>query len=393
MLTKKKQIRKSLFLLWISHFFIDFFTGIWPIYKTVAKIDIAKAGLILGVAGFIGEILQPVFGYLSDQGHRKNMLIIGLALCAPMLCISYSDHLLSSFFILLSMMIGSAAFHPAAVGMVPTLVTENKARNLLFFNSGGAVGFGLSQIIFLFFFFRFDRDLFMLLLFPGAWILVLFLHQFPTQAPPSTSSLKGFLQPFLFYRKSLSLLYFSQVVYQGMRATFLFFLPEVLQARCSNQWVSHGGGFFFFVLGTAVAMMPAGHLSDKYGLKRVLLIVVSHTICLFCFLLLSKQLAIGECLFLLTLLGALFGVINPLTISWGHSLVPQSPSTVSGLLMGLAWCVGNLTPACAGFLHAHFAGGNDRMVLSIMATFLIIVFFLLLSAPRPVMEADVDKLT
>jgi hypothetical protein len=54
---------------------LDFFTGIWPIYKTIAGIDLAQAGLITGISGFFGEFLQPFFGYFSDRGLRKKVFL------------------------------------------------------------------------------------------------------------------------------------------------------------------------------------------------------------------------------------------------------------------------------------------------------------------------------
>ncbi len=377
------MIRKSLSFLWISHFFVDFFTGIWPIYKTIAGIDIAKAGLIVGIAGFTGEIMQPLFGYISDLGHRKKVLIAGLALCATILFIPLSNNLLFSFIILLMMMMGSAAFHPAAAGMAHSLETTKKTRALLIFNSGGSVGFGLSQIVFCSLFYSYKSMIYLLILLPAVWIVFLLFHNFPLQKSTLSSSyFNDRLQTFLRHKKALSLLYFSQVMYQGMRATFLFFLPEVLRARCANPWIWQGGGFLFFVLGTVLSIVPAGHLGDKYGQKKVLLCIVSITIALYYVLVMSQNLSFYESLILLTCLGAVFGIINPLTISWGQSLVPENPSTVSGLLMGFAWCVGNLGPAFAGGLHAHFQQNADQLTLSIMGTLLIGVFFLLFSTPQ-----------
>jgi MFS family permease len=133
-----------------------------------------------------------------------------------------------------------------------------------------------------------------------------------------------------------------------------------------------------------------GHLSDKYGSKKILLYVVSSTIVLFYVLVFSRDLTLAGCLILLAALGALFGVINPLTIAWGHSLVPEAPSTVSGLLMGFAWCIGNLGPAFAGMMHSSFSQNSDQLILTVMGMLLICVFFLLLAAPatqqKPVLE-------
>ncbi len=78
----KNTMTRSLLLLWVSHLFLDFFTGIWPIYKTISQIDLAKAGLIAGLSGLIGEALQVWFsGFFCDRGYRKKLMMLGPGAC------------------------------------------------------------------------------------------------------------------------------------------------------------------------------------------------------------------------------------------------------------------------------------------------------------------------
>jgi MFS transporter, FSR family, fosmidomycin resistance protein len=141
-------LRRSLILLFVSHLILDFFTGIWPIYKTIAQIDLAKAGLIAGLSGFIGEFMQVFFGYFSDRGHRKKVIMLGLALSSCVLWITFTQDILSSFFVLLLLMLGSGSYHPAGAGFAGLLSPDHKGRNILFFACGGAIGLGISQLAF-----------------------------------------------------------------------------------------------------------------------------------------------------------------------------------------------------------------------------------------------------
>src|ERR1700722_12692062 len=102
----KPTITRSLLILWVSHLFLDFCTGIWPIYKTISGIDLAKAGLIAGLSGFIGVALQICFGFFSDRGYRKKLMMLGLCLSSCILLITFATDTLSSFFILLLLMLG-----------------------------------------------------------------------------------------------------------------------------------------------------------------------------------------------------------------------------------------------------------------------------------------------
>ena len=71
-LKSSSLVKNNLLILVVCHFVLDFFTGIWPIYKTIAGIDMAKAGLIAGITGFIGEALQLFFGTAQSDFWLRN---------------------------------------------------------------------------------------------------------------------------------------------------------------------------------------------------------------------------------------------------------------------------------------------------------------------------------
>lgn len=132
---------KTFVLLWLSHFYLDFFLGIWPIYKTLAQINIAQAGLIMGAAGFIGEILQLGFGYFSDTGHRKKILIFGMLCGSAILFVTFTSGFLSLLALMMCLMIGSGSYHPAAVGMASGLFPKKRALYSLV-HYGGSIRVG-----------------------------------------------------------------------------------------------------------------------------------------------------------------------------------------------------------------------------------------------------------
>ena len=88
--------KRSLLVIWFCHLSVDFFTGIWPAYKTLAGLDITKAGLILGLAGFLGDGSQLFFGALADRSLRKKLVAVGLILA----CFASFLTLFSSYFFL-----------------------------------------------------------------------------------------------------------------------------------------------------------------------------------------------------------------------------------------------------------------------------------------------------
>lgn len=344
------SLTKSLILLWLSHLLLDFFTGIWPIYKTMAKIDLATAGLIAGISGFIGEFLQIFFGYFCDRGYRKAILMLGLVLSSMMLFITTTTAASSSFIVLLLLMLGSGSFHPAAVGLTGSFTVNSKSRSILFFASGGAIGLAISQIAFVSVLKTFEGGAFVLFVPVLIVLLLLALYPFPQTFQPRSLSLREFFQPIMKQRRSLLLLYLTQVANYTLYLAFIFLLPDLMVAKGCHQWLCLGGGHFTFILGSALMMPPAGFLCDRFGSKSVLLCVIaSAALLLYCFLLQPTFSSWGATLFLAAL-GGMMGTINPILVSWANRLVPESPSTVSAILMGFAWCLANLGSLWAGLL-------------------------------------------
>ena len=388
----RPTLGRSLFLLWSSHLLLDFFTGIWPIYKTIAGIDLAKAGLIAGLSGFFGELLQIFFGYFSDRGFRKKVIILGLTLASCVLWITLADHILISFFILLLLMIGSGSFHPAAVGFAGMLSPERKGRNILFFASGGAMGLGISQLAFTKAIDLFEGHAF--IFFIPVVLLITLIAFYPMQEQKDNRrlTLKEFIQPLLRVKSPLLLLYVTQVFNFTLITAFMFLLPDLMRSKGCHNWLCMGGGHLCFVLGGAMVMIPAGYLCDKYGHKPVLLITIFSALVLLYSFLIHPEHSLKKTALFLTALGGFMGTVNPIIVSWGNKLVPESPSTVSGLLMGCAWCLANLGATWAGLLTKVITNEPIATTLCALGFLLVLGFFLILFVPqaKPARETTIE---
>lgn len=388
----RPTLGRSLFLLWSSHLLLDFFTGIWPIYKTIAGVDLAKAGLIAGLSGFFGEILQLFFGYLSDRGFRKKVIILGLVLASCILWITFTQEILISFFVLLLLMLGSGSFHPAAVGFAGMLSPKRKGRNILLFASGGAIGLAISQLAF-----TKALDLCgghaLIFLIP-VLLLIVVIAFYPMQEQNDNRKLilKEFIQPLLRAKRPLLLLYMTQVFNFTLITAFMFLLPDLMRARECHSWLCMGGGHLCFVFGGAMLMVPAGYLCDKYGHKSVLLITIFSALFLLYSFLIQPDRSLEKTALFLTALGGFMGTVNPIIVSWGNKLVPESPSTVSGLLMGCAWCLANLGATWAGLLAKAVPFNPIATTLCLLGLLLVLGFFLILFVPqvKPVREPTVE---
>lgn len=375
---------KSLFILWLAHIVMDFFTGIWPIYKTIAGIDIAQAGLIAGISGFFGEIMQLMFGYFCDRGHRKKILILGILLSSSILWITFMTNLFSSFWILLLMMIGSGSFHPAGMGYAGSLSKEHKGKTIMIFSSGGALGLGISQLVFTKIYNHFDGQALVLFIPVFAVMTLLLFHKFPqADIPASTATKKDLLAPLIKSWKPLSLLYLAQVTSYTVCLAFLFLLPDLMISKTSSSWLVMGGAHLCFILGGAMTLPFTGMLCDRLGQKKVLMTTISTSFVILYSLLNIARFEPFQAVFILILLGGFMLSINSTIVSWGHKLVPENPSTISALLMGFAWCFTNFGPTCAGFLCKRFAEEAVVKTLSWMGILLIVSLIIILFAPQP----------
>ena len=132
-----------------GHCAVDCCSGIWPVFKTLAHLDIATAGLIATIGSMAGNGLQIVFGVLADRGWRKRLIVTGVAVAgtvtlAPWAVRSYP--LMGALVLVTN--VGSAAFHPSATGAAANLSRRRVGFMIAVFLAGGYLGYSLSQVLF-----------------------------------------------------------------------------------------------------------------------------------------------------------------------------------------------------------------------------------------------------
>ena len=328
-------------MLWLAHFCVDAMIGFWPVYKTMAGLDLAYAGIIVAGCALCGESMQILFGSLCDKGHKTALVSLGLFLATASTFLAYTQNYFVLFLLFLTTCVGSSAFHPAAVSFMGGLSEKSKGFYITFFASGGAFGMAFSQLIFTNTFYFFEgRTVFAaipILLLAGVFFVLRSKYPLSKTAESQTFEFKKLLG--FFGRRDLRLLYFSQVCNQAILWGSIFLLPDVLRAREYDDWISLGAGNLALVLGSAFMMVPAGYLADRYSTRAVLTAVTWIGMVLFYCFISMPLLSDISLLILLFAVGAALGVVNPVAIAFGNKLVPENPGLVSAFLMGLVWCV------------------------------------------------------
>lgn len=390
-----QKIGPTLFLLWFAHFLVDVMLGIWPVYKTMAHLDLAKAGLIAGLGAMIGEGAQLIFGSLSDRGYRNILIKFGVVLTCTSVFICYTDNYYLYFICFLATCLGSGAFHPAASSLTNHLSSDRKAFFMTIFISGGALGMAVSQFLFSRTYGFFDGHMIVLAV-PSLLLLLWMIFTKQADAPEAKltahdhATIKGHMLECLslFRNRDMATLYLSQVSNQTIMWATVFLLPDVLNSRGYESWMVFGGGHFAFVLGVGLMMVPGGWLADRYGAKKVMTVANLLGAVMFYTFLMNPVLSNATTLILLFLMGTLGGVINPISIAFGNRLIPGKSGLVAAYLMGLVWCVAEfLGPGGGGLMASLFQEDAPAKALQIIALSFIPCTLFVMRLPNDARES------
>lgn len=370
-------IIRTLIALWLAHFLVDFMIGIWAIYKTIAHLDLFLAGIISGMAAFVGEGMQIFFGPLSDRGWRKQLICIGLLVTAASALMSYTTDYWMLFLLFSATCLGSGAFHPAAVSLAGALTPHRKSLMITIFASGGAFGLACSQMVFTHFYHVLDGNTLVLIV-PTALLtfgLIIYglrgIQQFSPVRTVETVNLRTLFAQFKV--RNLRLLYIAQVCNQTLFWATIFLLPDALICKGYDSWLCHGGGHLFLILGGAFMMIPSGYLADKYSPRTVLLVVLVGAMLAFYVFLYFPVMDPLAFIALVFILGACLSTVNPVLIAFGNRIAPENPGMVSTLLMGMAWCLAEgLGQSGGGFITKFFDEHGPIYALGILGVFYII---------------------
>jgi FSR family fosmidomycin resistance protein-like MFS transporter len=368
----------------MGHFHVDFMWGIWPIFKTVMQIDLAVAGLIIGLSSFLAEMLQVFWGHLSDKGYRFLILAMGLLLVNAFAFIPYFTPTLAILFLYFPVSLGSSAFHPPAAGIIGQHNPQKRGFNMSFFWSLGAVGLSVSQLVFTSLYFN-HPDYFYLLTVPGFVLAFFSIYLFFRQKERSvaTASRKFALKDFteLFRRKDTRYLWISQVMVASVYWGTLFLLPDILIDKNYPDWICHGAAHFCYVIGGAIVALFAGYIADRTSAKTVMLVgTILGSLCFYAIIWMGT-LNPYTLLALSFGMGALIGQNFPLSIAVGNALVPERPALISGFLMGFVWFISEtISMTGSGLISKLFAqhqATNALACLGVLFIPAIIALFLM----------------
>lgn len=379
-------------------------------YKYKAGLDLETAGLFATVALLVGAGLQPVFGVWADHGHQRRFIIVGTALAALGMLygtvgLQFGEGASEGFvyaqlFVVLFLAkLGQGLFHPAGVAAAGSLNGQRRATLVSAFVACGLIGFAFSQMLFAKVYDVLDGRTHWMLLPAGLVVLAAVVWLRPVQQrqrePVSFRQIGKALHSL---RGPLIMLYFVQALLAFVHLGLFFLMPEFAAARGYPTWLIEGGGWFLFILGAVVLMVPVGHLADRIGRRTLMLANIALSMATFYVMV---AVAMPPLLFGVVCFasGAFMNTVNPLAVSFGQHLAPRHASVISGVLMGLAWAAGSSGQWLMGALGKADAIGPVNALLILGAALVpALGLTMLLPADRPVeavrevgVEGDVDS--
>jgi MFS transporter, FSR family, fosmidomycin resistance protein len=386
-----RWFRLILLLIFIgtAHFLVDTMLGIWPIYKSLAKIDMATAGLIVAIGAFIGEGSQLFFGAFSDKGYRKILIIVGLILAMSSSFLPYSTNYVTLFVLYLVTCIGSGCFHPCASSLVSGLIPARRGLIMTVFAAGGSLGLATSQLTFTYTQSFFDGHTYILALPAIGLAFLLACYPFP-QVKTTLFNQTALKEIIGFFKiPTLRCLYISQVANQSILWGTIFILPDALKVLGHTDWICYGGGHFCFIMGAACMMIPGGYLADLYSARQVMLYGGLISLVVFYFILISGGMSLPIVLLALFVLGATLALMNPIAVSLGTRLYPSRSGAVSAFLMGLVWCISEaLGPGGVGAMSTLFDDYASVKALAILGCLFLVQIYATICLPKEVFSVE-----
>ncbi len=375
---------KLIGLLALGHFVIDVTQGslpaVLPFVRQMHALSYAQVAMIVLAGNITSSIIQPLFGYLSDQIARRWILPMSVFVAgAGMGLIGLTTGYGGVLALVVVMGLGVAAWHPEGYRTATVVAGDRKATALSWFSLGGNVGIAVGPPLMTFLIIAFGARGTLGLLVPAALVGALLLVSLPMLAREVTAPrvtrarATGANMP-----RAMALLILVVSVRAWASLGFTTFVPFYYVDTLGADPRLVGVLLFVFLGSGALGTVIAGPIADRVGARTfmqwVLLAALPFGVL---FLLSSGPLAF-------VMLGLFGGVLTSsfsVSIVLGQAYLPRNAGMASGLIVGFAIGLGGAGVTALGWVADRW-GVPVALWISALTPLAAFALTRLLPAPR-----------
>ena len=382
-----KPHTKLIALLALGHFVIDVNQGslpaMLPFLKQHHALSYAQAAMILLAANLTSSIIQPLFGYLSDQIARRWILPVSVFVSgAGVALLGLAPGYLGVLALVVVMGLGVAAWHPEGYKTATGVAGDRKATALSWFSLGGNVGIALGPPLITFLLAGLGPEGTLGMLLPTVLVGMLLVAVLPLisrEAAPARAA-AGARRDGAMMPRAMALLILVVTIRAWASFGFTTFVPFYYVDTLKADPRLVGVLLFVFLGSGALGTVVAGPIADRVGprsfMKWVLLAAAPFGVL---FLLSRGPLAFV----MLALYGGILTSSFSVSIVLGQSYLPRHTGMASGLIVGFAIGLGGVGVTVLGWVADRW-GVPVALWISALMPLVAFVPTRFLPAPREV---------
>src|SRR5262245_28875013 len=380
-----KPHTKLIALLALGHFVIDVNQGslpaLLPFLKQHHALSYAQAAMILLVANLTSSIIQPLFGWLSDQIAQRWILPISVFVSgAGIALLGLAPGYTTVLTLVVLMGLGVAAWHPEGYKTATGVAGDRKATALSWFSLGGNVGIALGPPLITLLVTGIGSEGTLGMLLPAVLVGMLLVAVLPLisrEAAPVRPS-TAIRRERATMPRAMALLILVVSIRAWASFGFTTFVPFYYVDTLKADPTIVGVLLFVFLGAGALGTVVAGPIADRVGprtfMKWVLLVAAPFGML---FLLSGGPLAFV----MLALYGGVLTSSFSVSIVLGQSYLPRHAGMASGLIVGFAIGLGGAGVTVLGWVADHW-GVPTALWISAMMPLVAFVPTRFLPAPR-----------
>lgn len=348
---------KLIGLLALGHFVIDVnqgsLTAMLPFLKSEHGLSYAQAAMIVLTLNLASSIIQPLFGYLSDQLARRwvlplSILLSGLGLALTGVAPSYP--------VILALVVvtgvGVAAWHPEGYKTATGVGGDRKATALSWFSLGGNAGIALGPPVIVALVTTLGLAATLGMLAPTVVMAGLILAALPlfndaaTAPRVAAARARGVNMP-----GAMALLIVVVMLRSWTTLGFTTFVPFFYIDVLQQDPRIVGPLLFVFLGGGALGTVFAGPIADRCGPRPFIRWIFLASLPFGVLFLLTDGLLRFV---MLGLFGAILTGSFSVTVVLAQAYLPRHAGMASGLIVGFAIGTGGLAVTLLGLVADHY---------------------------------------